>query len=82
MAGKRRADGRAWLEKEVEASEFQDARLRKRIGMVLERLWSGVCQTIPFACHDWAPTKAAYRFLSNDRVSETGYPERSLPGEC
>ncbi|WP_443678799.1 transposase DNA-binding-containing protein [Paraburkholderia unamae] len=27
-------------------------------------------QTIPFACQDWASTKAAYRFLSNDRVSE------------
>ena len=27
-------------------------------------------QTIPSACQDWASTKAAYRFLSNDRVSE------------
>jgi hypothetical protein len=27
-------------------------------------------QTIPFACQDWASTKAAYRFLSEDRVSE------------
>ncbi|MGT2455358.1 IS4/Tn5 family transposase DNA-binding protein [Cupriavidus basilensis] len=27
-------------------------------------------QTIPFACEDWANTKAAYRFLANDRVSE------------
>lgn len=27
-------------------------------------------QTIPFACQDWASTKAAYRFLSNHRVSE------------
>ncbi|CAN7659857.1 hypothetical protein LJR034_005228 [Caballeronia sp. LjRoot34] len=69
MAGKQRAVDRAWFEKEVEASEFQDARLRKRFGMVLERLWSGKGQTIPFACQDWASTKAAYRFLSNDRVS-------------
>jgi hypothetical protein len=38
--------------------------------MVLERLWSGMGQPIPFACQDWASTKAAYRFLSNDRVSE------------
>jgi hypothetical protein len=70
MAGKRQTDERAWFEKEVEASEFQDARLRKRFGVVLERLWSGMGQTIPFACQDWASTKAAYRFLSNDRVSE------------
>lgn len=27
-------------------------------------------QTIPFACQDWANTKAAYRFLSNERVKE------------
>lgn len=27
-------------------------------------------QSIPFACQDWASTKAAYRFLSNERVNE------------
>ena len=27
-------------------------------------------QSIPFACQDWANTKAAYRFLSNSRVTE------------
>ena len=27
-------------------------------------------QPIPFACQDWANTKGAYRFLSNERVSE------------
>jgi hypothetical protein len=70
MASKRQTDERAWFEKEVEASQFQDARLRKRFGVVLERLWSGMGQTIPFACQDWASTKAAYRFLSNERVSE------------
>ncbi|CAB3775217.1 transposase [Paraburkholderia humisilvae] len=70
MAGKRQADERAWFEKEVEASEFHDARLRKRFGVVLEQLWSGMDQTIPFVCQDWASTRAVYHFLSNDRVSE------------
>ncbi|WP_253959036.1 IS4/Tn5 family transposase DNA-binding protein [Paraburkholderia fungorum] len=70
MAKKERADEQAWFEKEIEASKFQDARLRKRFGMVLERLWSGIGQTIPFACQDWSSTKVAYRFLSNERVSE------------
>jgi hypothetical protein len=51
-------------------ANFQDARPRKRSGIVLERFWSGMGQTIPFACQDWASTKAVYRFLSNDRVSE------------
>jgi Transposase DNA-binding/Transposase DDE domain len=27
-------------------------------------------QTLPLACQDWANTKAAYRFMDNDRVSE------------
>jgi hypothetical protein len=27
-------------------------------------------QTIPLACQDWANTRAAYRFMDNDRVSE------------
>ena len=27
-------------------------------------------QSIPFACQDWANAKGAYRFLSNDRVTE------------
>ena len=27
-------------------------------------------ESIPFACQDWAHTKAAYRFLSNPRVNE------------
>jgi hypothetical protein len=29
-----------------------------------------VGQTIPFVCQDWANTKAAYRFFSNERVDE------------
>lgn len=28
-------------------------------------------QSIPLVCRDWANTKAAYRFFSNDRVSES-----------
>jgi hypothetical protein len=81
MAEKKRADERAWIEKEIEASKFQDVRLRKRFGVVLERLWSGMGETIPFACQDWASTKAAYRFLSNDRVSEQDILS-GHPGEC
>ncbi len=27
--------------------------------------------SIPFACQDWANTKAAYRFLDNENVSES-----------
>ncbi|WP_336602479.1 transposase DNA-binding-containing protein [Paraburkholderia bengalensis] len=70
MAGKRHPDNRSWFDLEVQGSEFQDTRLRRRFASLLEKLWDGMGQTIPFACQDWASTKAAYRFLSNDRVSE------------
>jgi len=36
----------------------------------MEQLSQGIGRTIPLACGDWAATKAAYRFLDNDRVSE------------
>lgn len=70
MTRKRQADDRSWLDLEVQGSEFQDTRLRRRFAILLEKLWDGMGQTIPFACQDWASTKAAYRFLSNDRVGE------------
>jgi hypothetical protein len=70
MAGNRQFEDQAWFEREIEASKFRDVRLRKRFGMLLERLWKGMGQTIPLACQDWANTKAAYRFLDNDRVNE------------
>ncbi|ADW69336.1 transposase [Granulicella tundricola MP5ACTX9] len=38
--------------------------------MLLGQLSERVGSSIPFACQDWASTKAAYRFLSNKRVSE------------
>lgn len=63
-------DDESWLDQEIARSEFQDLRLRKRFGLLLERLWKGMGQTIPLACHDWANTKAAYRFMDNDRVNE------------
>ncbi|MFC0696483.1 IS4/Tn5 family transposase DNA-binding protein [Paraburkholderia humisilvae] len=55
---------------EVRGSEFQDTRLRRRFAILLEKLWNGMGQTIPFACQDWASTKGACRILSDDRVSE------------
>lgn len=64
------SDKNKWLEDELSRSGLKDARLRKRFKNLLEQLWDGLGQTIPFACQDWANTKAAYRFLSNGRVKE------------
>ncbi len=60
----------SWLDREISRSEFQDIRLKKRYRILLEKLWQGLGGSIPFACQDWANTKAAYRFFSNDRVNE------------
>ncbi len=60
----------SWIDQELASCEFADERLGRRFGMLMEQLSKGIGRTIPLACGDWAATKAAYRFLDNDRVSE------------
>ena len=60
----------SWVDQELAGCEFADVRLGKRFRTLVERLSDGVGDSIPMACQDWAGTKAAYRFFSNDRVSE------------
>ena len=59
-----------WIDRELEDCTFVDERLGKRFRTLLEQLSDGAGESIPMACQDWADTKAAYRFLSNERVSE------------
>jgi hypothetical protein len=60
----------SWLDRELATCDFADQRLGRRFRTILEQIGSGVGKTIPLACQDWANTKAAYRFFSNDRISE------------
>jgi hypothetical protein len=60
----------SWIDQELAGCAFADERLGKRFGVLMEQLSKGLGDTIPLACGDWAATKAAYRFLDNDRVSE------------
>ena len=62
--------GLDWIEQESAASTLPDARLEKRLRHLVEQLAKGVGRSIPWACQDWAATKAAYRFFSNGRVRE------------
>lgn len=68
-------DGRSeigsWIDHEFAGSRFSDERLRKRLRNLAEQLGSAVGAPLPFTCRDWANTKAAYRFLSNDDVDES-----------
>jgi len=59
-----------WLDDELAGCEFADQRLGKRLRRLLAQIGGAMGESIPLACEDWANTKAAYRFLSNERVSE------------
>lgn len=59
-----------WIDNELAGCTFKDARLGKRFRALLAQLSSDPGESIPLVCQDWANTKAAYRFLANDRVSE------------
>ena len=61
---------KSWIDRELAGSEFRDVRLNKRFRKLFEQLSEGTGESIPLVCQDWANTKAAYRFLSNPRVSE------------
>ena len=59
-----------WIENELARCKFKDERHGKRLGKLLDQLSDNIGGSIPWACQDWANTKAAYRFFANNRVSE------------
>jgi hypothetical protein len=63
-------ESEGWINEEFADAPFADERLGKRFRALLGQLSSSPGDAIPLVCQDWANTKAAYRFLDNDRVSE------------
>jgi Transposase DNA-binding len=61
----------AWFDRELAGCSFADERLNKRLHKLVAQIGSAMGQSIPLVCQDWANTKAAYRFFSNQRVSES-----------
>jgi hypothetical protein len=59
-----------WWERELAGCTFADARLLQRLRTLIGRMDGAIGGSLPFACQDWANTKAAYRFFDNERVSE------------
>ena len=55
-----------WVEEECAACVFKDLRLKRRFVGLLKNIARCIGGSIPFVCQDWANTKAAYRFLSNE----------------
>lgn len=62
--------GQTWVDKEIAMSDLPDPRLRERLAEMMSRMSEQPGASIPRAMQDWAATKAAYRFLSNPRVTE------------
>lgn len=60
----------AWFDQELIRCRFADERLAKRLRRLVECMEGAMGASTPLACQDWANTEAAYRFFSNDRVSE------------
>jgi len=58
-----------WIDAELAESQMHDKRHAKRLAHRLERLSEQTVSSIPRACHGWAETIAAYRFLDNPLVS-------------
>lgn len=63
-------DGEEWIKGEMEGCQFSDERLGQRARKLVEQIAAMVGASIPAACQDWANTKAAYRFFSNQSVRE------------
>lgn len=61
---------REWIDNEMVRCESDDVRHRKRLRRLLEHFSDRVGSTTPWASQDWANTKAAYRFFSNQRISD------------
>jgi hypothetical protein len=59
-----------WFDQEVDREAFRDRRLGERLHTLVAQLSGAIGDPIPMACEDWANTKAAYRFLSNEAVGE------------
>ena len=61
-----RNDGREhWTDSEIDETAFKDARLGRRFSEVIRQIGDGMGESIPYACQDWASTKAAYRFFAS-----------------
>ena len=71
-----------WVAAELAACQRHDVRHTKRLARLLDRLSERPVGSIPTACHGWAETVAAYRFLPNPNIDAqeilSGHPHATL----
>jgi Transposase DNA-binding/Transposase Tn5 dimerisation domain len=58
-----------WAFNEFTNADFNDLRLTSRLQFMASQFVQQPLASIPQACGNWANSKAAYRFCSNDKVS-------------
>ena len=58
-----------WCEEELKDIDLGDKRLDKRCIQLLSSFSNQPDKSIPANCRTWSETIAAYRFLSNDKVT-------------
>jgi hypothetical protein len=56
-----------WTNGEIDEGAFKDARLGRRFSELIRQVGDRMGESIPYACQDWASTKAAYRFFAKER---------------
>lgn len=62
-------EGVGWAVDEYAEVDLNDKRLERRCQGLAETLGKQPAASINCACEDWADSKAAYRFVSNEKVS-------------
>lgn len=58
----------SWVDEELSPARFGDARLHRRLCLLVEALANRPTASVPLALAEWAAVKAAYRFWDNARV--------------
>lgn len=67
----KQGDHNLWAHREFDSFNVGDPRIKKRLIQVTEDFVAAPQANIPQASGSWPRTKAAYRFFSNEKVSET-----------
>lgn len=62
-------EGTDWVQAEMSSADLGDARLNRRLELVLRRLVDHPEKSIPAALRGWGETQAAYRFFDNGKVT-------------
>jgi hypothetical protein len=61
--------GQDWARRELGGASLGDRRLSQRLVILASQLAADPSASIPKACGFWGQSKAAYRFLDNDKVN-------------